>query len=578
MLPIQTLRRAISMHCAVLVLLISACGTVPAQQRPVESGSDPRRPEPSADLIVTNARIHTVDPNRPRAEAIAVRDGRVLFVGSTRGALVHRGSGTRVVDAEGHTIIPGMIDAHAHLLGLGNALRTVDLVGTRSYEEVIERVEARAREVPPGTWITGRGWDQNNWPETRFPTHEALSRAVPNHPVYLTRVDGHAALVNASAMRQAELTAESRDPDGGRIERMEGGAPSGVLVDRAMGLVGRVIPPASPEETRAAILAAVAEANRWGLTGIHDAGVGRETIEIFESLAREGRFSLRNYVMIASDDATLDHYFRRGPQSGLHDGRIWIRSIKISADGALGSRGAALLEPYSDEPTHSGLVLTPEPRIREVAIRALRGGFQLNVHAIGDRGNRIVLDAFESALEEVPRADHRFRIEHAQILHHADIPRFADLDVIASMQGIHQASDMYWAGNRLGPGRLHGAYAWRSLLDRGVVIPNGSDFPVEHVNPLLSFHAAVTRQDERGWPAGGWFPEQRMTRDEALKSMTIWPAYASFTEQELGSLTPGKRADFVILDRDIMSVDTRDILGTRVMATYLGGTAVYERR
>jgi predicted amidohydrolase YtcJ len=547
-----------------VALVVTLPAALPAQQQP-------------ADLIVTNARIYTVDERRPFGEAMAISGGRVRFVGSDRGALAVRGPRTRVIDLEGRTVIPGMVDAHAHLLGLGMALRTVDLTGTKAYDEVIARVAARAREVPAGTWILGRGWDQNDWGDTRFPSHEALSRAVPEHPVYLTRVDGHAALVNARAMTAASLTAAATNPEGGRIERLANGAPSGVLVDRAMGLVQRSIPPASRDEVRAAILAAVKEANRWGLTGIHDAGVGRSTIDVYEELAREKRYDLRNYVMISSDDATLDHYFTRGPQSALHDGRVWIRAIKISADGALGSRGAALLEPYSDSPEHSGLITTPRERIEQVAVRALRSGFQLNVHAIGDRANRTVLDAFEAALGTVPAGDHRFRVEHAQILHYADIPRFAELDVIPSMQASHQTSDMYWAGNRLGPTRLLGAYAWRALLQSGVIIPNGSDFPVEQVNPLISFHASVSRQDENNWPTGGWFAEQRMTRDEALKSMTLWPAIAAFQEGELGSLAPGKLADFVVLDQDIMSVAPERILATRVVATYLGGRPVYER-
>jgi predicted amidohydrolase YtcJ len=281
--------------------------------------------------------------------------------------------------------------------------------------------------------------------------------------------------------------------------------------------------------------------------------------------------------MIAGDDSTLAHYLARGPQSALHDGRLWIRAIKISADGALGSRGAALLEPYADDPRNTGLLTVPMGRVREVAARALRAGFQVNVHAIGDRANRLVLDEFEAALAGASVADHRFRVEHAQILTPDDIPRFAALGVIPSMQASHQTSDMYWAGNRIGPTRLLGAYAWRSLLNSGVIIPNGSDFPVEAVNPLISFHAAVSRQDAENWPAAGWFPEQRMTRDEALRSMTLWPAVASFTERELGSLTAGKRADFVVLDQDIMRVPAELILGTRVLATYLGGKLVYER-
>jgi len=379
-------------------------------------------------------------------------------------------------------------------------------------------------------------------------------------------------------MAAANVGATTTDPAGGRIERDANNAPAGVFVDRAMGLVSRSIPRTSREETKASVVAAIAEANRWGLTGIHDAGVGRDVIDVYEELAREGRYDLRNYVMISSDDSTLAHYFRRGAQTGLYDNRLWIRSIKISADGALGSRGAAMLEPYADEPSHSGLVTTPEARVREVALRALQNGFQVNVHAIGDRANRLVLDAFEAALTQVPTADHRFRIEHAQILNFADIPRFSRLDVIPSMQASHQTSDMYWAGNRVGAARLLGSYAWRSLLETGVVIPNGSDFPVEAVNPFISFHAAVSRQDANNYPTGGWFPEQRMTRDEALRSMTIWPAYASFQESMLGSLTTGKLADFVVLDRDIMKVPAEYLLNTQVLATYLGGKAVYERR
>ncbi len=535
-------------------------------------------PASPAEIILVNARIYTVDDARPFADAMAVRGGRVQFVGSSRGALTLRGPQTRVIDAAGATVIPGIADAHVHLLGLGMALRTVNLVGARSYEEVIERIAAKARELPSGTWITGRGWDQNDWPDTRLPSHEALSRAVPNHPVAVTRVDGPASLVNAAAMRIAGLTATRTDPDGGKIERGANNEPTGVLIDRAMGLVGSQIPAATRDQVRDATLAAIRETHRYGLTSVHDAGVEAATIDVYEELGRAGQYTLRNYVMIRPDDSTLARYFRRGPQSGLYDGKIWIRAIKISADGALGSRGAALLDPYSDEPTRTGLVLTPGTRIKDVGVRALRSGFQLNVHAIGDRGNRIVLDAFEAAFKEVPAADHRFRVEHAQILHHDDIPRFAQLDVIPSMQSTHQTSDMYWAPNRLGYSRSLGGYAWRSLLNTGVVIPNGTDFPVEDVDPLKTFHSAVTRQDANNWPTGGWFPDQRMTRDEALKSMTIWPAYAAFQEKDLGSLSPGKYADFVLLDRDIMRVAPEDILGTRVLATYVGGKAVYEKR
>ena len=570
MFPPDTMRPTLVPALAAALFATAGVRAIGAQQ-----SAPAQRP---ADLIVTGARVYTVDDSRPTAEAIAVRDGRILFVGSARGAKALQGPKTQVVDATGRTIIPGMTDAHAHFLGLGEALRTVDLVGTTSYDEVIARVAARAKQVPPGTWIIGRGWDQNDWGDTRFPTHDALSRAVPNNPVLLERVDGHAYLANAKAMQLASITKETQDPSGGRLERDSTGAPTGVFVDNAARLIGRAVPAPSPAELRARALAAIDEMHRWGLTGIHDAGEPRAAIELFEALAKEGRLDLRTYVMVGDDSAALAYYFARGPQSALYDGRLWIRSVKLYADGALGSRGAALLEPYSDDPHNRGLLVSSPAHIEAVAEQALRHGFQVCVHAIGDRGNRVVLDAYEQALKAVPVADHRFRIEHAQIVNYDDIPRFAALDVIPSMQAVHQTSDMYWAGSRLGPGREMGAYAWRSLLDTGVIIPNGSDFPVEGVNPLRSFHAAISRQDERGWPPGGWHPEQKMTREEALKSMTIWPAFASFMDKDAGSLTTGKYADFVILDRDIMTVAPNEVLGTSVVSTWVAGKAVYTRR
>ncbi|MEP6733388.1 MAG: amidohydrolase [bacterium] len=531
----------------------------------------------SADLIVTNARIYTVDDTRPVVAAMAIRDGRIAFTGSLREAMALKGPATRVLDLAGRTVIPGMVDAHAHLLGLGQALQTVNLFGAKSYDEVIARVVARAKGVPPGQWILGRGWDQNQWGDTRFPTHDALTRALPNNPVYLERIDGHAGLANAVAMRTANVGASTKDPSGGRIERTSSGEPSGVFVDNAKDLVERAIPAETREQTRSKLRAAITESHRWGLVGVHDAGESRATIDLMEEMAKAGEVPFRLYVMISDDSAAIAHYLARGPQSGLYDNHLWIRSIKLYADGALGSRGAALLEPYNDDANNKGLLLSAPAHIQDVATRALGSGFQVATHAIGDRGNRLVLDAYEAALKAKPMADHRFRVEHAQIINHDDIPRFALLGVIPSMQAVHQTSDMYWAGTRLGQGRLLGAYAWRSLLETGVVVPNGSDFPVEAVNPLLSFHSAVARQDAENWPSGGWMPEQKMTREEALKSMTIWPAFAGFQEAVMGSLSVGKLADFVILDRDIMTVADRDILGTAVVATYIGGKAVYER-
>jgi predicted amidohydrolase YtcJ len=549
-------------------LALCAATTAAAAQRPA--------PQP-ADLIVTNARIYTVDDSHPFVSALAVRDGRVQFIGSVAEAMLLRGPSTRVLDATGKTVIPGMTDAHAHLFGLGEFLRSIDLTDTRSFDEIVSRVAAKVGETPSGRFIVGRGWDQNKWGDTRFPTHDALSRISPNNPVVLERIDGHAKLVNAAAMKLAGITAATKDPAGGRLERTANGEPTGVLIDNAMALIDRVAPPMAHDEMKSAALAAIAESNKYGITALHDPGETRDVLDLFEELAKANTFNLRVYAMIGDDSATIEHYFQRGPQSGLYDNHLWIRSIKLYADGALGSRGAALLDPYSDDPKNVGLLKSTQAHLTDVSTRALRNGFQVATHAIGDRGNRVALDAYQTALKAVPTVDHRFRIEHVQVLDHADVPRFAQMGIIPSMQAVHQTSDMYWAPTRLGYARTLEAYAWRSLLNTGVIIPNGSDFPVERVNPLYSFHAAVSRQDDNGWPPGGWFPAQLMTRDEALKAMTIWPAFAAFQEKELGSLTPGKLADFVILDRDIMTVPDGDILGTTVLATYIGGRAVFER-
>ena len=530
----------------------------------------------NADLILTNGRIYTSDDTRPVVEAVAVAGGKVLFAGNATGALALKGPATRVVDLGGRTMIPGMVDAHGHVAGLGDALHIVDLTGTTSYDEVVARVAERAKRTPKGQWVLGRGWDQNDWGDTRFPTHDKMTAAVPDHPVYVVRVDGHAGLANLKALQAAGVTAATQDPSGGHIERSADGAPAGVFVDNAQGLVRRAIPRQTRDEVKTSILDAVKEAQRWGLTGVHDAGAGATELDVYEELAKAGQMKFRLNAMISDDAKTIDAWFKRGPLVAGYNGTLWVRSIKLYADGALGSRGAALLDPYTDDPKNTGLLVSAPAHIREVAAGALKAGFQVNTHAIGDRGNRLVLDAYEAALKATPTADHRFRVEHAQILNYDDIPRFAALGVIPSMQASHQTSDMYWAATRLGSGRLLGAYAWRSLLNTGVVVPNGSDFPVEQVNPLISFHSAVSRQDARDWPPGGWYPAERMTRDEALLAMTLWPAYAAFQEKILGSLTPGKFADFVVLDQDIMRVPAELLLRTKVLSTWVSGEKVYE--
>ncbi len=531
-----------------------------------------------ADLIVTGGHIYTVDDTRPAAQAFAVRNGVFTFVGSTSEAMTLKGPNTRVIDLHGATVLPGLADAHGHLTELGETLHEADLAGSLSYEEVIDRTKKHAGAVPKGEWIMGHGWDQNRWASKQFPTSDALTRAFPDNPVVLERIDGHALLANARAMQAANITAATKDPSGGRVVRDASGNPTGVFVDNAQGLIDRAVPPPTDAQLEQAISAAIADVHRWGLVSIHDPGEPRRIIDVMESMAKKGTFDLRGYILIADDSAAIAHYYSIGPRSELYGGHLWVRSIKLYADGALGSRGAALLSPYSDDPGNTGLLVSTEAHLQSVATSALQHGFQVATHAIGDRGNRNALDAYEGALKAVPTADHRFRIEHAQILDPADIPRFAQLGVIPSMQASHQTSDMRWAEDRLGPSRIRGAYAWRSLLNTGVIIPNGTDFPVENVNPLITFHSAVTRADSTGWPDGGWYPEQKMTRDEALKSMTIWPAYAGFQEHVMGSITPGKYADFTVLDQDIMTIPASDILKTSVVSTYIGGKSVYERK
>ena len=542
---------------------IPACSTVLAAQQ--------------AETIVTAQRIYTSDDFRPVVEALLIKGDKVQFAGSLREVKARASRSAKTLSFPGRTIIPGMVDAHAHLLGLGQSLLRVRLQGSTTADEVVSRIAARAATTRKGEWITGRGWDQNLWPVKEFPVHTALSRAVPDNPVFVSRIDGHAGFANALAMKIAGVTAATKDPDGGRIIRDAQGNPTGVFVDNAKDLIERAIPSSTSAQLSEAVIGAIAETNKWGLTGIHDAGESRRVINIYEQLARAGRYNLRNYVMVSADSADVDYYTNKGPRGDLYNGRIWVRAIKMYADGALGSRGAAMLQPYSDDPGNVGLLVTPQRELQRLADLALRKGFQVATHAIGDRGNRVALDVYDSALRKNPVADHRFRIEHAQVISPADIPRFVQLGVIPSMQASHQTSDMGWAEDRVGHDRIKGAYAWRTLIDQGSIIPNGSDFPVEEVNPLLSFHAAITRQNPENQPAGGWYPEQKMTRDEALKAMTLWPAYAAFQEKILGSLSPGKYADFVVLDRDVMRVPDDEILKSTVLSTWLGGKAVYRR-
>jgi predicted amidohydrolase YtcJ len=533
---------------------------------------------PIAQPVVTvlhNATIYTAAVDQPVAEALAFEGGRLLAVGTESDLLAAYPQAERI-DAAGRTVLPGLIDAHGHLMNLGASLMVADLVGTSSLGETIERLEAFASGLPTGGWLVGRGWDQNNWPGATFPSAADLDRAFPEIPVYLVRVDGHAAWVNTAALERAPVLASAADPAGGRIVRDASGAPTGILIDTAMRFVADEIPPASPAEARLALDLALAETTKYGLTGVHDAGVDLAMVALFREAIDEGRFPLRLYAMIGGPGVTLDHFCEQGPEYDYR-GRLAVRSIKLYTDGALGSRGAALLADYSDEPGNHGLLMYEPDDYAAVVGRAMACGLQVNTHAIGDRGARLVLDTYEELLNASADGDGRHRMEHAQVVAPEDFPRFASLGVIASVQPIHATSDMGWAEERLGSERIRGAYAWRTLVNSGARLALGSDFPVEPVNPLLGFHAAITRQDASGEPPGGWYPDEALTRDEALRGFTIDAAYAGFMEDEVGSLEPGKRADFVIVDRDIMRVPADEVLASRVMATFLDGEAVFVR-
>ncbi len=520
-----------------------------------------------ADMVIQGARIYTLDGRHRIVSALAIKDGKVLYAGDDASPYV--GSSTRVLDAQGATLVPGFIDSHAHMEGLGEELESFDLRDVRTVQGVAAMVRQAAATAPAGQWIRGRSWDQTNW-GGQFPTATDLDAAAPGHPVCLTRVDGHAIWVNSKALELASVTADTKDPSGGRIIRDKSGKPTGVLIDNAMGLVLRRIPRPTPEDTRRRLQRAARECVRLGLTTVHDAGISAQDLAAYRDLIVHDELPLRIYAMIGGPGPLWDRFLERGPEIG---DRLTIRSVKLYADGALGSRGAALLEPYSDDPGNSGLLVSTREQIERVARQAAEHGFQVCTHAIGDRANRTVLDAYGSVLGGTN--DRRFRIEHAQVVAPADFELFRKYSIIASMQATHATSDMRWAAARLGPERVKGAYAWRRFLALGVPLPDGSDFPVESPNPIWGFYAAFTRQDRAGNPPGGWFPDQRMTREEALRSWTLAGAYAAFEEGRKGSLEPGKLADFVMLSTDIMTAPPREVLGARVLMTVVGGMVVY---
>ncbi len=534
----------------------------------------------TADLVLINGTVYTMDENRPKAQAIAVIGNQISIVGTNKDVEPFISVSTKVIDLQGQTVVPGLKESHGHLMSIGYAKMMVTLVGIAGYDELIKRVLDAAEGVQPGEWITGRGWHEEKWIDQSsltvrgFMTHHKLSAAFPENPVYLRRADGHACFVNAKAMELMGIDSQTKSPEGGDIIRDQYGNPTGVLVDRAMSLIR--VPQATENQKRQALDLGIQESLANGITMFDDAGVGLNEIELYQEYLRKDKLDIRIYAMAygLSTMQALQKPF-------LDPGRfLTIRSVKLIGDGALGSRGAWLLEPYEDDPHNSGFYTTSPETIYATARFGLEHGWQVCTHAIGDRANRMVLDMYEKAMDEFPHViDHRFRNEHSQILDEADISRFAELGVIASMQGIHATSDLPWATDRLGHARtLEGAYVWQKLLKEGVKIINGTDAPVEDVSPIASFYASVTRKvpgDHK--KGGGMFGNQRMSRQEALRSYTLDAAYGSFHEDVLGSIESGKLADFTVLSKDIMTIPEDQILETEVMYTIVDGKIRYER-
>lgn len=524
--------------------------------------------------VLTDARIRTLDDARPQARAMAWdAGGRILALGDGDELLARYPDAARI-DAHGGTVIPGLIDAHAHLLGLAQALTGADLVGADSKTEVIARLQKHAQRLRLGEWLRGRGWDQNRWPDKRFPSAADLDAAFPERPVWLERIDGHAGWANSAALRALDRDLDGDwQPPGGEIIRSAGKA-TGIFIDSATALLDAIAPPPSASTRLAALREALAIAARNGLTGVHDMGTSLDDLALYRKLADAGELSLRVTTYADGDHAALAALCAMGAYRHP-SGRLAMRGVKLYADGALGSRGAALRADYHDQAGHRGLLVTDPADLEQAMRKAHACGLQVATHAIGDRGNRLVLDLYAKVLGADAASEHRWRIEHAQVVALEDIPRFATLHALASMQPTHATSDMPWAGDRLGAARLAGAYAWRRFLDAGVRVPLGSDFPVEQVDPRLGLYAAITRQDLAGQPPGGWLPDQRLGAEEALAGFTREAAFAGFAENEVGRLAPGLAADFVLLAADPIGIDPRRIPQLPVLGTWLDGVAVY---
>lgn len=520
------------------------------------------------DLLITNATIYTVDNDFTVAQAIAVKNGKIYKVGTTKELANLKA--TETVDAQGQAILPGLIDAHCHFYGLGQQLQRVDLVGTTSWVQVVEKVQ-EFQEKNTTTFIIGRGWDQNDWDDKQFPTNAQLNTLFPDIPVALTRIDGHAMIANDAALKAAGIDMNTSQ-FGGAIERKDGKL-TGVLVDNPMELVEAVFPKETRESATAALLAAQEINLSYGLTTVDDAGLMRDTIELIDSLQQSGQIKIKVYAMISNTPANLDYYLKKGV---VKTDKLNVRSVKFYADGALGSRGAAMREPYSDRHDHYGAMLSSINDIEKIAARIAASDYQMNTHAIGDSANTAVLKIYNKLLKN--KKDRRWRIEHAQVLSMEDFELFKENGIIPSVQPTHATSDMYWAQDRVGPQRIKGAYAYQKLLETTGILALGTDYPVEQVNPFLTFYAAVSRQDVTGYPKGGFLPDQALSREDALRGMTIWAARSNFEENEKGSLEIGKAADFTILDRDILKVAIDKVPTIVVKATYINGELVYRKK
>jgi len=533
------------------------------------------------NLLIHNGEIITLEPDRPVVEAVLVREDRILFAGSLEEAKQHSKVEFDEIDLNGNVMYPGFIEAHGHLMSYGFSQLNLDLSDVKNYDELIERVASAASVAEADEWIVGRGWHQSKWtpqPEMvgGFQTHDKLSQATPDNPVYLVHASGHAAMANAKAMELAEITGETSFSEDGEIVKDENGNPTGILNELAQRLVAGKIPSPSHSRRQLALKQALNGLARHGITSFQDAGSGSDDIRMFEEFLSDGQLTARLWLMLSGgDEWLLKRWLGRGPSINRGNHFLTIRAIKLVADGALGSRGAWLLEPYSDAENSVGIPTMTPAYMEDIAMKGAAAGFQIGTHAIGDRANREVLDIYEKVYASFD-TDLRFRIEHAQHISTEDIPRFGQLGVIASMQGIHMSSDRPWAIDRLGDKRIkEGAYVWRKLIDTGAVIANGTDVPVEPANPVASFYSLVTRQTLKGQPPGGYEPEQKLTRMEALRSYTIDAAYAAFEEKDKGSIKPGKLADFTVLDTNLMSVPDAEILSARTVMTIVGGKLVY---